>query len=197
MLETIRIEKGIAQNICAHNERLHRTRKTLFNCTEPLNIEERITPEMLHLDPDLTYKCRVLYNETIQKTEYLPYRIRPIRSLKMVEGTGIKYAHKYANRDAINELLPKRGACDDILIIQGNYITDTSYCNILFWDGKKWLTPAIPLLKGTMRSKLLKDGAIEKALLKKNDLKLFKKAKLINAMMDMDNGIELEIGQIF
>jgi 4-amino-4-deoxychorismate lyase len=78
-----------------------------------------------------------------------------IESLKLVEDNTISYRHKYSDRSHLLELMNMRGDCDDILIVKDGYITDTSFSNIVFFDGDKWVTPARPLLRGTMRESLL------------------------------------------
>ncbi len=72
---------------------------------------------------------------------------------------------------------------DDVLIVKNGLLTDTSYANIAFFDGVQWLTPATPLLAGTRRQQLLEQGVITEATLHPSDLKQFKFAKLMNAML--------------
>ena len=50
--------------------------------------------------------------------------------------------------------------------VKNGRLTDTSYSNIALFDGNRWVTPAHPLLKGTMRQSL-----IDKGLLKEKGIK--------------------------
>ena len=85
----------------------------------------------------------------------------------------------------------------DILIVKKEFITDTSFSNIIFFDGDNWITPSTPLLEGTKRKELLEKNIISEQEIKFSDLKNFKKAILINAMLDFDEIAEIEIKNIF
>ena len=86
--------------------------------------------------------------------------------------------------------------CDDILIIKNNKITDTSFTNIAFYDGIKWVTPAFPLLKGTKRQKLIDENKIIEVDILLSDLNKFKKAILFNSMLDLEDQMYIEIDNI-
>ena len=60
---------------------------------------------------------------------------------RLIEDNKISYSYKYTTRGSLNELLTKRERYDEILIVKKGFITDTSYSNIIFFDGIKWLTP--------------------------------------------------------
>ena len=89
----------------------------------------------------------------------------------------------------MEELFAQRGNCDDVLIVKKEKITDSSYANVVFFDGKDWCTPKDPLLKGTCRARLLDQGRIKEAALGVEDLKKFQGLKLINALRDMNQPI--------
>jgi 4-amino-4-deoxychorismate lyase len=74
---------------------------------------------------------------------------------------------------------------DEVIIIKNGCVTDTSYTNICFFDGKEWLTPDTPLLQGTMRRYLLDKGVIREVRIRRKDIQYFKKVSLINAMMEL------------
>ena len=81
-------------------------------------------------------------------------------------------------------------------MVQHGFLTDTSYANLALYDGYKWFTPSVPMLRGTRRAKLLEDGTLKKAVIREKDLPLFKKVRLINAMLPWGKGPELMIDQI-
>ena len=62
----------------------------------------------------------------------------------------------------------------------------TSIANIAFFDGVDWISPKKPLLKGTTRARLLKERKLILKDIRKDDLKAFTKAALMNAMIDFD-----------
>jgi 4-amino-4-deoxychorismate lyase len=115
----------------------------------------------------------------------------------MVVDNEIDYQFKYTDRARLEEL-KRRTKADEILIVKNGYITDTSFSNIIFFDWEnKWVTPATPLLKGTKRKELLEKGMIHEKEIRPYDLKDFTKARLINAMLDIEDGEEIETGNIF
>jgi len=177
LLETIKIEDGEIFNLKYHQKRATQSRQILFNSTDILDLSTLIHPPKEGL-----YRCRVLYAEKLHTVEYIPYTAKEIYTLKIVPSQ-LEYNFKYANRDALNTLLHSHQDVDEIIIEKDGYLTDTTIANIAFYDGKQWLTPASPLLKGTMREKLLDEGFLQTADIKKEDLSHFSKVALINAMV--------------
>lgn len=180
-VETIRVEEGRMWNVKWHNERLNRTRRRLWQTTDDWDIEclyKGILPESRH-------KLRFVYSEKgIEEISIAPYVLRPIASLRMVEADEIDYSLKSTDRSALQAVFGQRGDCDDVLIVKGRLLTDTSIANVALFDGVKWLTPAHPLLKGTARNRLLAEGVMEEADIRATDLQHFTELRLINAMVD-------------
>jgi 4-amino-4-deoxychorismate lyase len=184
LLETIRVENGILKHVGYHNTRFNKTRRDLFGIDNEMQLEPAvIIPD--HLTDGL-YKCRVNYNPDIENVEFEPYTIKHIRSLKLLAADTIRYSYKFADRSPINQLFAKRGNCDDILIVKNGLIADTSYANIAFWDGQSWFTPAIPLLPGTARARLIHQKELQEANIKPANLDDFSRIRVFNAMMDVD-----------
>ena len=129
------------------------------------------------------YRCRVVYDEKLIDIAYLPYTPRAISTLQPVRFDTLDYGLKYADRAALDHLYEKRGHGDDILLTDGQYILDTSIANIAFFDGKVWLTPRHPLLKGTTRARLLDEKKIFEADLTLEMLEAFQGFALMNAMI--------------
>jgi 4-amino-4-deoxychorismate lyase len=193
LFETIKVENRILHNLEFHNERLNRSRKHLFGCTDIIDLNELISiPEDLSND---VFKCRVVYSEEIEEIKFANYAKRQIRTLKMVECDNIVYTYKYVDRKIFSELMDSVDA-DDILIIKNGKITDTSFSNIVFFNGTKWVTPAQPLLRGTKREELLRNDIISQENICPRDLSRFEKATLINAMVDFGECPMIEISNI-
>ena len=176
LLETIRIEKGQVVNIKWHNRRFHKTQKELFKIKSQLRLEEFITPP----SKKGLYRCRILYNEKIQKIQYFPYQSKRFKKLKIVSSQ-LDYTYKYANRDKLNQLLIPTH--DDIIIEKDGFLTDTSIANIAFFMGTQWFTPKTPLLQGSMREKLLSEGFLTVKNIKKEEIPQFSHFALMNAMI--------------
>lgn len=195
LLETIRIENGQFYNIEAHQQRLNEARKVLWQCHDALVLKEQLlVPDYLALEK--RYKCRVVYDTQIREVTYEAYTIRPIHSLRILEAKELDYRYKALDRSALKTLYEQRGNCDDILITRNGYLTDTYYCNLACWNGHRWLTPAQPLLKGTQRAKLLKEGRITEANIHKDTLGQFGRMILFNAMIDLEDELVVPLNQV-
>ena len=134
-------------------------------------------------------KLRIRYNQKDRIFHFEHYQTQKIESLQLVYTEELDYSYKYTERENLNALFAQKGKSDDVLIVKKGRITDSSYANVVFFDGNEWWTPNHPLLKGTCRARLLSQGIIKEILLEVNDLKNFKGLKLINAMRDMDQPI--------
>lgn len=179
-IETIRIENGKALNLGFHNYRFNKTRRDIFECNLPINLADYIQPA----DYTERTKCRIEYQDEVEKVEYQPYTIRPVNSLKMVTSDGLDYTYKSSNRQKLDELFKQKGDADDILIIKDGFLTDTSIANIALWNGSEWETPEKPLLEGTKRASLLGKGLIVPAAIRPNDLSRYSRIRLFNAMIE-------------
>ncbi len=131
-------------------------------------------------------KLKICYNENKRDLGFQHYQMQNIQSLKLVYTNHLDYTFKYSNRESLDALFDQREDCDDVLIIRNELITDSSYANLVFFDGKFWWTPDLPLLEGTCRARLLAQEIIGKAKLGVDDLKKFQGLKLINALRDMN-----------
>ena len=193
-IETIKIVDGKPQNIIFHNNRFNHTQKIFFNFDSNTNLLDCIIIPN-HFKKGLV-KCRIVYSRDIDKIEFEFYTSRILSSLKLVESNEIDYSYKYVKRESINNLFLKRDHCDDILIIKNGFITDSSFANIVFTDNKNLITPSTPLLNGTKRQKLFGDFIISEDEIKIKDLKFFKNAYLINAMIELYE-VKIDINNIY
>ena len=82
-------------------------------------------------------------------------------------------------------LFALRGEADEVVIIRNGLLTDTSYSNIALFDGRHWVTPRQPLLRGTMRQSLLDAGVLTEQDIKAEDWSSYRRVSLINAMMPL------------
>lgn len=128
-------------------------------------------------------KCRLEYDTAIRSVSFSPYTIRKIDRLILTDGNGIRYDRKYADRSALDNL--KKGCTDreEILILIDGKVTDTSYSNVLFDDGRQLYTPDSYLLNGTRRQYLLDRGWIRERRITVADIPQFHTVHLINALI--------------
>lgn len=194
LVETIKIQEGIPQNLEYHQKRLDES-YTLTYRTKC----DFILKDIISVPKEFTkgkVKLRFLYNKITYNQEYHIYVPKEIKTLKIVNDNNIFYPLKYTDRACISNLLKQKQDCDDILIIKNGFITDSSYTNIVFFDGKNWITPCTPLLAGTARERLIKENKIIAKLIKTEDLNIFSSYKLINAILDFEEQECLSIDNI-
>jgi 4-amino-4-deoxychorismate lyase len=194
LLESIRIENGKPCLLDYHQARMDRSVWDLWK-VKAISLSEIFSEQNLPVDG--LYKCRIVYDQVLRKIEFVPYKMKSIKTLKLVEGQGLDYALKFEDRTAINVLFQLKENCDDILIVQNGLITDSSFCNVAFSDGGNWFTPETPLLEGTMRQYLIDRGILKERKITIAEIKSFQKLRLINAMMPWGQGPELDVQAIF
>lgn len=194
LLESIKVKNRKLHNISYHNDRFNRSRQELFGTSDTLYLEEIIQiPSTLSKG---VFKCRVIYSKQIKKIEFLPYSFTGFQNLKIIFDDNIDYNYKYSNRACFDKHMKNHPGFDGILIVKNGLITDTSFSNIVFYDGKRWITPSTPLLKGTKRARLLKEKIIFEEKITIKNLQLFEEARLINAMIDLEDCVKVSISGI-
>ena len=180
LLETIRLQNGKLQNVFWHNRRSNAARADLFGQQDPWDLKTLISiPKKAKHG---LWKCRVVYDKNNHSIEFEPYQAKAIQGVGLVNADHIEYAYKYSDRQAIHALKTQSGA-DEILMVKNGLITDFSYANAAFFDGKTWFTPSKPMLQGTRRAQLLAKKRIVEMDIRPSDLNRFVGFKPINAML--------------
>jgi 4-amino-4-deoxychorismate lyase len=175
--ETVKIKDKKIQNLKYHNERLNKTIRKNFQIESKLDLRD-----FVKTNSHIPLRCKIIYDKEICSIEFFPYIKRHFKTFKIVE-SNIEYPFKSTNREELNALFEKRGEADDIIITKSSLLRDTSIANIALYDGKRWLTPKKPLLKGTMRQKLIDSNKLSEENLSIDDLKNSKKFAIINAII--------------
>jgi len=181
-LETIKIRNAHIYNIYYHQQRFDKTRADLYSCHEKIDLKEQILKSLTDTNKHGLFRCRIVYNKDIESIDYIPYKAKKIEKLKVIS-SNIEYNYKYENRSEFDSLLQENSSYNEVIIEKDGYITDTTISNIAFYDGEKWLTPKRPLLKGSMREKLLDNKFLTTADIKKQDINKYIHVALINAML--------------
>ncbi len=192
-IETVKLLDGQLYNLDYHQQRVDRTAHHFFRIKQQVDLLHHFS--QFNLPQQGLFKCRVIYERKILSLQFLPYTIKPIRSLKVVEANDIEYKHKLEDREKLTSLFDKRENCDEVIIIKNKLVTDASYANLLFKRDDKWFTPTTFLLNGTMRQNLLEQRKIKGKTISINDITRFDKVKLINSMLGFD-GEEIPTSQI-
>jgi branched-subunit amino acid aminotransferase/4-amino-4-deoxychorismate lyase len=89
---------------------------------------------------------------------------RNISRVGIIEFAGAKYSCKWEDRRIFSDLHRRFPGFDEIILTRGGLITDGSWTNI-YWipdnlGSARPLTPALPLLRGTRRARLLALGQL-------------------------------------
>lgn len=182
--ETIKCDDFEVFNLAYHKKRIAKT----ISCN--FNLEEYIYPPTKQLT-----KCKLIYDENgIISIEYSPYHKKKITSFALVSDNQINYDLKKLNRKQIDDLYAMKALNDEIIIIKNGLLTDTSIANIAIFYNEKWMTPKLPLLCGTTRSRYLEEGLLHEENITLSMLKKSTKIGLLNAMIDFDiiNNFTLE-----
>lgn len=180
VFETIALVDGQPQHPEWHQWRYEHTFLSLYKHKPAHHITENIQIPAAYCQG--LHRMKISYNEQERSVAFAHYETKTIQTLKIIEDNKIRYNLKYTDRTRLDALFAQRGECDDILIVQNGLITDTSYCNIVFHDGKQWITPTTPLLPGTCRERLLSTGIICATPISIDNLYQMQKFVLINAL---------------
>lgn len=194
LIETLQIKNGEIQLLSYHQKRMDTSIFALLKIKNTIKLDNVIS-----IQNDARrgiWKCRIVYNTSIEEITYTPYQFRKINSLKLIENNDITYNLKFEDRNILQNLLKTKGNADEILIVKNGFITDTSFSNIAFFDGKTWDTPHTFLLKGTKRTYLLETNQIKEKSIHKDSLSNYKKARLLNCFYDLENGNDIMIENI-
>lgn len=191
-IESLKLVGERFSNIELHQQRIDLTSK-MFSINSKIDLKYISIP---NFNDDLVRKCRIIYSKDDFSISFTEYKQRKIESLKLVFDDTIDYSYKFENRDRLNSLFEDRGDCSDIIIVKNGCLTDTSFSNIVLFDGDKYFTPSSFLLNGTMRQKLLIDNIIFEKEIKLEDIHSFKKLYLINALNSIEDNLSVSIENI-
>lgn len=194
LVESIKIKNGFAFQLSLHQERMNRSCMALFGVECRFELFECME-EMTVPDTGL-FKWRLNYGDGIFKSEIHSYTPLKIEALKLIYTDEIEYAHKFSDRNELDELMKLKGKADDIIIVKNGMISDASFANLIFLDGETWFTPNTPLLNGIQRENLLSKGLIQEIEIKPSDLRSYTKVALINAMLDFEDKIVLSMENV-
>ena len=193
LIESIKLLDGEFYNLAYHEARMQHSLSSLFGRNDKPGLKSLL----LETEYPRTglYKCRILYNDQSRNVSFYPYEPRRLNTIRVVHDDAITYTYKYEDRRAIDRLFAMRDGCDDVLIVRRGKVTDCSYSNVVFRKGLEWFTPEVPLLKGTMRQKLVDENKIRPREILPGDIRSFDGLKVINAMLEFDS-VEIEVSDI-
>lgn len=192
-IESIKLQDGKFYRIALHQARVDKVFADFYPAVKPINLVELLMKSDF---PETgIHKCRIVFDSEVQSLEYLPYVRREIKSLKLVETDMETLPYKIEDRTKLDIAFAKREACDDVLMIRNDLLTDTSYSNIALFDGENWITPKSPLLFGVNRAQLVAENKLIQKDIKVSELFNYQRISLFNAMIEFGE-MEIQIDAI-
>ncbi|WP_455096675.1 aminotransferase class IV [Prevotella koreensis] len=186
-IETIKVVDGKIMNLERHVQRVMETAKH-FQYNE-LHIDRERLESIAKTSVGIS-KLRFIYDRTgIHDITCTPYMMRRISQLLLADGNAIDYSFKYEDRTMLDSMKRNSGKETEILIVKDGFVTDTTYTNVAFNDGKQWLTPRKPLLAGTKRALLIEKGLITEHDIKPSDINNYHSIALFNAMIELGEAV--------
>ena len=161
LLETIRVEGGVAQELEAHLARLARSASVLYGVALPDDLRARIDGQ-----PSDDGRLRVVLTpDGVVTLEPLPFARRdpPERLVPYVLPGGLG-AHKWADRRLADALAADAGPGAEPLVLDADgTVLEATWANVLLREGHRWITPPADgrLLPGTHRARRVGAGASE------------------------------------
>lgn len=183
LFESILVKDGKIPHLSWHQQRVTYSYEQLFGGACPFDLQRILSIPRQCREMGTTYKLRFFYHATGYDTDCSPYHPRRIRNFALVTSDDTDYPLKYTDRTALERLRKKSGA-DEIIIVRRGMITDTSFSNLAFFDGTEWHTPHLPLLRGTARERLLRQGIIREKPIYPETLDRYSRFSLINALLE-------------
>lgn len=182
--ESIKLLDGKLHLLDLHSERLNRTRNAFFENLKDIDLEKQL---MIPCEKRAgLYKVKVIYSKYLENVIIDDYTIKEHRKIRLLEKPEIQYDFKFLDRKSLQEDFSSDVEFDDVIFLKNGVLTDASYSNLAFFDGKTWFTPQKCLLNGVKRKFLLDSGIIAEKEILKEEIKDFQKIAFINAMRDFE-----------
>jgi 4-amino-4-deoxychorismate lyase len=180
LFESIRVNDGQVPLLDFHQKRIELSYSAVFKKVSTYNLKECIEP---FLKKDGIQKCRFIYDDKNYRVEIIDYQlIEPKRIGWLRIDPNFNYSFKFFNRSFFNKINEVYSACDEIILIQNNEITDSTYCNIVIYINNEWILPKSYLLNGVERSRIISKYNFTVAPVSIDKFLLAKEYKLINSM---------------
>lgn len=181
-LESIKLKDGEFLRLKYHQQRVDKAFQLFAPNAHVLDLEACLSS--LTLPGQGVYKCRVIYGSIKHQVELIPYQLRPVQTLKLIETNIASTVYKPSERSEIEALFSLRGECDDVLLIKDGLLTDSSYCNIALYNGQEWISPRVPLVYGTQRAELIERQRIIEQDIPAESIQHYQQIRLFNAMIE-------------
>ncbi len=187
LLESIKCQDGVLYNLAAHQNRMRTSMHKLLGVEAKLDLKRAI--KKVSVPRKGLYKCRIIYGSDIDRIEFVAYDRTEIMDVVFVHDNALSYSHKLLDRACIEKHSKAFSHDTEVIFIKNDRLTDASYSNIALYNGAEWHTPTYPLLKGTMRKRLLEKGKIKRKDIMYNDIKAYSHISFINALNELEERV--------
>lgn len=193
-IESIRVENGVIFLLEEHQRRVNETFQYFGKQENIIKLNKIFEKEKF--EKNGIFKFRIEYDlEGNFITENNPYTRAEIKEFQLIINDNVDYSFKYKNREVLEEM-KRKSEGREIIIIKNQYVTDTSFSNIVFFKNGQWFVPSTYLLNGVQRQFLLKNNKVKEIEIGLDNISQFTHFKLINAMNDLENSYTYPIEKI-
>ncbi len=179
--ETLRLERNGFQLLAYHQKRLNEVFAAFYPEAKPWDLKRLLQPVPR---VETRTKCRFVYGREGYQIFYEPYTLRQIKRVKIVEAI-VRYPYKSTDRAEFEKYAALCGEGEMVVFSCDGYITDSLFSNVVFSDGKQWVTPTTYLLNGVQRRFCLEKRSIVEREITVGDLSRYTQIGFINAMVDL------------
>jgi 4-amino-4-deoxychorismate lyase len=193
LFESIRITNNEVPLLEYHQERVDRSIREFLKTNTSISLND-----CLKSRPRTgLYKARLTYSSKKHQVTYIPYIPKVIKRVGLfIIDKNVQYNYKLEDRSFLNGTEQFMTRFEDLLLVQNNLLTDSTYCNLALEKNGIWYTPKNPLLKGTERQRQLDNGKLNIEDIYIDEIQYFNHLKLFNAMNPFEVTPELPVNII-
>lgn len=191
-IESIKVQDGRIFLLDYHQRRVNATFSEYLK-EKKLSLSEVI--RQVEISKKGLFKLRIEYDlDGSFEVDAQSYRPVCIDSFSLIELPCVDYHLKFSDRTIFQNL--KKNPTSEVIITQHGLVTDTTFSNLIFFDGHRWVTPDTFLLNGVQRQYLVDTKKVEETSIHMSDLPRFHSFKLINAMNDFESAFSYSMDKI-
>lgn len=183
--ESMALIDGSIQRIAFHQNRINRTFAKYYPTINPIELRSILIPDEFNFNQ--LQKLKLNYNSINYEINFSHYNPIQFDKFYFINDDQINYDFKYTDRNQLDYWRQQIEPHAQFIIIKNNLLTDSHFSNLVFTNGKHWITPKTPLHPGTMRAHLIDKHKIIQSYVSISTLHLFTHFKLINALNTLES----------
>jgi 4-amino-4-deoxychorismate lyase len=192
-IEVIKAADGVYLNLEAHAVRMDRTMRRHFREA----FHHPSLPKALPAPPPRGVSMlTLLYGREIISMEFSDYARPSLDSMAMVDAGQVDFPFKSRDRGRLDAIREFAGA-DEAVIVRNGFITNATSANLVFRDFHGGLfTPLHYIHSGTKRESYIRNKTVTAYPIKHDQLASYETVTLVNAMLDIEDGVSFECSRI-